>query len=162
VTNPQTFGVAHVTKSTFYWSAGMLYQSINQNNQITTHTYDNMSRPATVAAPAGGQTIFSYPNAQQVKVQKLISGSSCTGSNWTESWNEVDGFGRPSRSARANGNGGATAFDQADTCYDPVHATMTSTYPYVGSGISNGPNGSKQCSANTGDVAAYDGLGRTI
>ena len=147
--------VSHIVKSKFYWPSAMLYQSTDQNNQVTTYTYDSSWRPLTVSYPDGGQTTYNYPNTQQVQVQRKIDAS-----NSTNQWSEVDGFGRPSRSAVANGE--TNPFDQVDTCYDPANTNITTSYAYQGSGIASGPNGTKHCSSSQGDVLAYDQLGRPV
>jgi RHS repeat-associated protein len=145
---------SHIGKKKYYWPTGAPYQATDQNNQVTSFTYDSVGRASSVSYPDGGQTIFTYPNAQQARAQKKIDSS-----NSSDSWTEVDGLGRPSRSAIANGE--SMPYDQTDTCYDPINAKVTTSYAYQGSGIASGPNGTKQCSASMGDVAVYDALGRT-
>jgi RHS repeat-associated protein len=147
--------VAHTLKNKFYWPSGMLYQASDQNAQVTAYTYDNMLRILTASNPDGGQITYSYPNSQQTQVQRKIDAT-----NLTNEWTEVDGFGRSSRSAVANGE--SSPFDQMDRCYDPVHQTITTSYLYQGSGIASGPNGSKQCASSASDVFAFDALGRNI
>jgi RHS repeat-associated protein len=145
---------SHIEKKKYYWPTGALYQATDQNNQVTSFTYDSAGRPSTVSYPDGGQSTFTYPNAQQARVQKKIDSS-----NSADAWTEVDGLGRPSRASIANGE--STPYDQTDTCYDPINAKVTTSYAYQGSGLASGPNGTKQCSASAGDVAVYDALGRT-
>ena len=159
ITYPQTYNPLlggyfnHVVKQSYYWPSALPYQTTDQNGQITTYSYDNSLRPASVTYPDTGKSTYSYPNPQQARVQTAIDST-----HSTDTWVEVDGLGRLSRTATANGE--ASPYDQMDTCYDPVNQKVTTTYAYQGNGIASGPNG-EQCS-KAGDITAYDALARPV
>lgn len=164
ITYPNT-GVDHKEEFAYYYPSALLQASTDQNNQQTGYVYDSANRPTSITYPDGGKTSYNYANAQQVEVQKLISGSSCSSGVCTDSWTEVDGLGRPSRTATANGElgTGTSPWDQIDTCYSPTQEQTAVSYAYQGSGIANSPNGSKQCTSGATaayDTTTYDALGR--
>jgi RHS repeat-associated protein len=164
VTYPNT-GVAHVVSTKYDWPTGLLYSSTDQNGQATSYNYDSLLRLTRVLGPGlmdRPEHDYIYPNTQQIENVQVVSGSGCgrggRAACRTDSWTEVDGLGRPSRTARNNGGEAGGAYDQADTCYNPVQMTAFASYPYQGGGIGGSPNGTKQCA--TGDTSAYDALGR--
>lgn len=159
ITNPQTGSTSHILKMQYNWPTGLLSQSIDQNSQATSYIYDSALRPSSVTYPDAGKTFYSYPNAQQVELQHLLSGSSCSGANCSDAWAEIDGLGRPTRSARANGGEAGGAYDQFDVCYTPTQLKVFTSFAYQGSGL-GAPNGGKQCV--TGDTTSFDALGRPL
>lgn len=157
ITMPTTTGngtnVAHVLKNKYYWPSTMLYQAIDQNNQSTTYSYDNMWRTTEIDFPDGGETTFTYTAFTSGSFASLETNNKVdTAGNWAHSFQEFDGFGRIDRTAFYN----TTNFDQVDTCYNASGQVSKVSYGYIGQGWSGHP---KDCTV-PGDSFAYDGLGR--
>jgi YD repeat-containing protein len=53
ITYPVTSGISHIVKAKYYYYTGLLDQSIDQNNQTTSYTYDSMNRLLSVSLPDG-------------------------------------------------------------------------------------------------------------
>lgn len=148
--NPLAGGyVNHIVSQSYYWPSALLYQDTDQNGQITSRFYDSIFRTTQINFPDGGQTTSSYPSATQVVLQRKLDSS-----NSTYSTTLVDGYGRTSRTAVANGE--PIPYDQQDSCYDSYGRLAFQSYAYQGNGFSS----SKICTGS-GDSFAYDALGRT-
>jgi RHS repeat-associated protein len=150
---------SHVLKSQYYWPSAMLYQATDQNNLVTTYTYDNMWRSSTINYPDGGKTTyFNFMTAgfPTWAVQNQIDSSG----NTTDYSLLFDGLGRVSRAATYNGGEAAGAWDQEDFCYNANGQLSFSPYGYQGNGF---VNQAKRCPpGNVGDSFAYDALGRQL
>jgi len=121
----------------------------DQNQQTTTFHYDNSWRPTETDYPDGGQTNISYDSPTQVHTQSKIDSS-----HTADSYVQVDGMGRTSRTAVTNGE--STPYDQQDLCYDATGRLAFRSYPYQSSGLST-----TQVCSGAGDGIFYDTLGRT-
>jgi YD repeat-containing protein len=92
ITYPPTSGIAHVEKKGYYYHTGLVYEEVDQNNQPTRFTYDNMNRLVSVVHPNSGQVSFAFNDpAYPPKVTtttKINAGVNLV----TET--ELDGFGR--------------------------------------------------------------------
>ena len=164
-TMPTTwFGTySHITKNSYYWPSAMLYQATDQNNLITTYTYDNMWHPSTISYPDGGQANYYYylPNVYGGGPASAVEHQiDSTPGNTTTQYVLDDGFGRPSRNARRNGGEPAGGWDQVDTCYNGSGMVAVASYGYQGLGFNI--NQPKRCDPSTGDSFAYDALGRQV
>jgi YD repeat-containing protein len=138
------------TSSTYDPGTGVVTSATGLNGRQTSYAYDSMMRPLSISYPDGGQTTFTYTNGVQVETVQKIDNSG----NNLMSYGLLDGLGRPSRLAIANGE--STPYDQIDICYNSRGLLGFQSYPYQGTGLS----GSKVCSG-AGDSFAYDGLRRT-
>ena len=147
VTLPNT-SVAHITSAVYDCYTGLKTSDTDQNNQATSYSYDQLLRPIQTNYPDGGQTTVSYPSATEQIVQSKINGS-----NSTATYTLLDGLGRVSRTATANGE--SLPYDQQDTCYNADGEVGFRSYVYQGWGFSH----SMVCSG-AGDSYAYDALGR--
>ena len=144
---------SHVVKNKYYWPSAMIYQATDQNNQVTTYTYDNMWRPSMISYPDGGQTSFTHSifgGFMLTETQSKIDGT-----NSTDVFHLMDGFGRPSRAAQFNGGEVGGGYDQVDTCYN-----SSGQVSFVADGYQGPGNAQKICSG-AGDSFTYDALGRT-
>ena len=138
-------GVA-LSSSTSFDTAntGLPLSSTDANGQVTKiPSYDAMLRPTEVEYPDGGETIYSYSPTLTTANVPAISATTET---------EYDGYGRTSRTATVNGQGG---YYQQDICYDANGNAAFKSYPYSGSGF----GAAKVCSGG-GDAYTYDVLGR--
>jgi RHS repeat-associated protein len=155
ITGPST-GATHITMASYDCNTGRVINSTDQNGKVTSFFYDSMMRPTQTNFPDGGQTAISYPSTTQVNVQNKINASESTLSSTL-----VDGYGRTSRTAVANGE--STPYDQQDFCYDGDGLLGFKSYPYQG----NSPvfSTAAQCSgpndiSGNGDIFGHDGMGR--
>ena len=157
ITAPTTwFGTyAHVVKNKYYWPSAMLYQATDQNNQVTTYTYDNMWRTTNISYPDGGQTNYTYSFYQGLPDFNVSQQTDAT--HWTSTWTQSDGLGRSIRVATQNGGEAAGGWNQVDTCYNARGQVTYTSYRYQGVGW---PTSSYPCSGN-GDSFTYDPVGRT-
>lgn len=150
ITRPAT-AVNHISSLTPDCNTGLTLNTTDENGQITSFSYDEIKRPTKVVFPDNGQTTISYPNANQNIVQHTIDSARSTYST-----SLIDGYGRISRTAVANGE--STPYDQQDFCYNSNGQLGFKSYPYQGT--SPVFNGAKVCSG-AGDSFTYDALGRT-
>src|SRR5205085_1903019 len=65
--------VHHVISGNYDFNTGLLTSFTDENSQTFTYTYDNMLRLTQGNHPDGGQTIFTYPDANTVTRQRLIT-----------------------------------------------------------------------------------------
>ena len=65
--------VHHVISGNYDLNTGLLTSFTDENSQTFTYTYDNMLRLTQGNHPDGGQTIFTYPDANTVTRQRLIT-----------------------------------------------------------------------------------------
>jgi RHS repeat-associated protein len=141
----------HKTAAAYDCDTGLVTSVTDQNNQVTTFSYDNMLRLTEVDYADTGKTTTSYPDPNHVTVQRQIDSSRSTSSTTV-----LDGYGRVSRTAVANGE--STPYDQQDFCYDANGRVSFRSYPYQ----SDAPNAAATCpSTLAGDSFGYDVLGRS-
>src|SRR5579859_3162815 len=96
--------------------------SLGDPAHTTTYTYDSMLRPLCTNAPDGGQTCLSYPDANHVSRQQIITTSLPRDLSTTV----FDGLGRVSQTQHTLPAG----VSKVDTTYDPVGAVFTVSNPY--------------------------------
>lgn len=150
VTLPSVNGNQFSGSYNFDPNTGLLLSSTDINNQTTSYSYDGMLRPTHVSFPDGGKATYGY-TATQTSVYQYQNAST-----YSDSEILVDGYGRTSRVAIANGQG-SNPWYQKDICYNAVGEIGFRSYSYQGTGFAQG----KVCSGN-GDVYSYDGLGRVL
>ena len=140
----------HQTAATYDCNTGLAATSTDQNNQVTKFFYDNMRRPTEIDYPDLGQTLSSYPDPNHITVTRKIDSSRSTSSTTV-----LDGYGRVSRTAVANGE--STPYDQQDSCYDTSGRLSFRSYRYQG----NAPSSVAICpnTSLAGDSFAYSVLG---
>jgi RHS repeat-associated protein len=130
-------------------SSGLPLTSTDPNSQVTRFTaYDSMLRPTETDFPDGGKTTSSYLPTQVS--QQLYQSSSV----FSDTETQLDGYGRASRIAVANGQSG-NSWNQKDICYDANGNASFSSYAYQGTGL----GAAKVCSG-AGDSYTYDVVGR--
>jgi len=140
----------HTTSATYDCNTGLVTTATDQNNGVTRFFYDNIERPTEIDSPDGGQTLTSYPDLNHTTVTRKIDSSRTTSYTTV-----VDGYGRVSRTAVANGE--STPYDQQDSCYDSNGRLSFRSYLFQG----NAPNSAATCPPSlTGDTFAYDAIGR--
>lgn len=123
---------------------------LNTGQTSTVTSYDGLLRPTAMTLPNSSQITFSYINANITSVtQTLGSGSTA------QSVTLLDGYGRISRSALLNGQGGTNPWYQTDTCYDSRGLVSFASVKYQGPGFGTAPH----CSG-AGASYGYDALGR--
>jgi RHS repeat-associated protein len=153
ITPPATSTSQQVSAS-YDCNTGRLSTATDQNGNVTSYFYDNMLRQTELDFPDQGKTLTSYPNANQVTVQRTINSSACSSSTpCTSSTTLLDAYGRTSRTKTANGE--TTPYDQEDFCYDSNGRLGFKSYPYQGSGF-----GTAQVCSGAGDTFVYDASGR--
>jgi len=132
---------------------GLPLTSTDLNAQVTHFSsYDSLWRPLEIQYPDGGKTTWTYPSAAPYTT--VTTDTYQTPSVYATTENQVDGYGRQSRTAVANGQS-SDPYYQQDTCYDANGNVSFVSYPYQGSGLSE----SKICSG-AGTSYSYDVLGR--
>lgn len=146
-TLPSTNNVSHASSASFDCNTGLLLNSTDQNNQTTRYSYDGSLRPTLITRPDGGSTTISYLSVNETESQLAMDSSRSL-----VSYALTDGYGRTSRVARANGEGG---YDQQDFTYDADGLPSFTSYPYQGSGFATA-----KVTSGAGDSFAYDALGR--
>ncbi|MGZ7101226.1 MAG: RHS repeat domain-containing protein [Candidatus Angelobacter sp.] len=138
----------HLVKSQYDANTGRMMSAWDQNNAQTSFGYDSMLRTVQTNFPDGGQTTLVFDNFNKSHTETKIDGSRIT-----YAYTLVDGYGRPSRSARTSGE--TTPYNQQDFCYNSNGQLSFQAYSYQGNGLSD----PIVCSG-AGDTFAYDGLGR--
>jgi|GEM_PF-752730 len=88
----------------------------------TSYTFDTLLRPLCTNLPDGGQTCLSYPDANHVSRQQIITASLPPDTSTTV----FDGLGRVSQTQHTLPAG----VSKVDTTYDPVGAVFTVSNPY--------------------------------
>ena len=97
ITYPATTGVSHIEQKRYYYTTGLLYQEIDQNNQARTYAYDNMNRPSSILfPPGGGQITYSYNDP--AAPPKITTTKKITEVINLVSEVELDGLGRTRKS----------------------------------------------------------------
>jgi RHS repeat-associated protein len=164
---PTTANAAHIEKFVYDSNSGRTTSHTDQNNNVTTFSYDSMARTLSMGYPDTGRTTYCYTDTgtetgggtcsvlgppYQVIVSEKISGSASRVSTL-----QIDGFGRQTR--RAVTNGESFPYDEMDTCYDGLGRVTFKSYPFQDSGPFATP---LSCgSPENGDSFAYDSLNRT-
>lgn len=151
VTQPDTHSpnlAHHTLRSQYDANTGLRVSAWDQNGNQTRMTYDAMLRPQQINFPDGGQTTILYDSVNQTHTETKIDAT-----RTAFSYVLVDGYGRTSRTARANGE--TVPYDQQDVCYDSNGLIGFTSYPYQGQGFSD----PKRCSG-AGDSSTYDGGAR--
>jgi len=134
--------------ATWNCAGGVIASVTDENGNPTSLTYnDPFLRPTEIDNPDGGKTTYGY-SPTQTSVYGYQNSSVHTDTELL-----VDGLGRPSRIAVANGQG-SNPWYQVDACYDSVGNLSFSPYVYQGNGWGTG-----QCST-AGDTFSHDALGR--
>ncbi len=145
--------VSEVTNSVYSTSttnngiAGVMSTSTDANGQVTKYAYDLMNRLTTINYPDGGETTVTFFGPLSTSTQQTMNSSQ------SNIFNElIDGYGRKSRTARSNGEGG---WDQHDFSYDADGLPSFTAYPYQGTGWAT-----PQVTSGAGDSVTYDAMGR--
>ncbi|MGH9445538.1 MAG: hypothetical protein ACRD3O_07415, partial [Terriglobia bacterium] len=143
--------LGQTTTNSYDFNTGLLTSTTDPNNQTTSYSHDNMLRTTQINSPDGGETAFTYPNANDVDISEKISSSASR-----LSYVKVDGVGREIRQAVTNGE--AVPYNETDTCYDGNGRANFKSYAFQDSG----PFATaRNCaSPELGDSFAYDALGR--
>lgn len=119
--DPGATVVQHVISGNYDFNAGLLTTFIDENGQPFTYQYDNMLRITQGNHPDGGQTLFTYPNANSVLRQRLI------GNNVYDSFTaNFDGVGRTYETQHATPSGTV----EVDTTYDSLGRVSIVSNPY--------------------------------
>ncbi len=144
----------HVASTNYDFNTGVALSRTDENSQITSYSYDNMSRIHTVTPPsAGGVTTYTYidtPGSLNVEKQTQID----TTGRLTDEFVYFDGLGR--QTSQSVYNDESTPWDKSDTCYDANGRKSFTSYPYQ----ANSPTAARICSG-AGDAISYDALSRT-
>jgi RHS repeat-associated protein len=132
------------------FSTGLLTSTTDPNGETTGYGYDAMDRVQSVDYPDGGKTVQNF-TADQVGLFQYQNANTSTNRQTL-----YDGFGRISRIADNNGQGGNSWY-QNDTCYDGNGRVSFRSNRYQGSGW-----GTPQVCSGNGDSYSYDILGRVL
>ena len=135
-------------------NSGLLLNTTDPNNALTSYKYDSMLRLSEVDYPDGGHTNIGYDNANQTSISQYQSSSTAA-----DTENLLDSYGRQSRVAQSNGQS-SNPWYQQDTCFDANGNLLFQSYRYQG----NGWGTTKACSSSqsAGDAYTYDALGRVL
>ena len=135
-------------------NTGLLIGFTDENNQVTSYSYDNMLQPSSISYPDGGATNFYRTNPTTLVRKDKMDGTP----TWRELWIGLDGMGREIRRVSTNGEPAGTDWNEQDTCYDSRGLTHFKSYPYQG----NGSLSASQICSGEGDSFSYDALGRML
>jgi RHS repeat-associated protein len=144
VTLPST-GVSHTASANYDINTGLKISDTDQNNQISSYTYDSMLRLTKVTRPDTGHTDYTY-SSYNGNLYSQAQDYMDTSKN-VNHWILYDGYGRPSTSFLVNGEGND---DQQDTCYDNMGRVSFVSYPHRDSGL-----GSAKICSGAGDSYSY-------
>lgn len=147
-------GVSLPTGTSYDANTGLLTSTTDPNGAQTTYKYTGMLDPLEVDNLDGngnmvGKTYYNHESPNQVGVYTYQNASNYGGVEPL-----LDGYGRPSRTAVANGQA-TNSYYQNDYCYDADGRLSFHSYTYQGNGWST----PKVCSGS-GDTYGYDALGR--
>ncbi len=147
-------GVSLASSATYDPNTGLIMSVTDPNGAQSKYSYTEMNSLLQVTnLDSGGnmvgKTYYNHESANQVGVYVYQNANSYGGIEPL-----LDGYGRPSRTALANGQG-SSPYYQKDTCYDADGRVNFQSYPYQGGGWGT----AKVCSG-TGNTYSYDALGR--
>ena len=142
-------GVSLPNSATYDAASGAATSITDPNgNSVKYKSFDPFLRPAEIDNPDGGKALFTYtPTQITEQVYQSASVYATVGKLF-------DAYGRPSRSALANGQG-TNPYYQQDTCYDANGNGSFVSYGYQSTGFGTAP----VCSGS-GDTYSHDVLGR--
>ena len=155
-----TGATALTTTTTYDFGTGLVVSATDANGQITEFEYaddagavDPMNRLRKVIRPDGGWTSYDYGETpgQPLYVRTTTS---LDATRTTESYQYVDGLGRPSRSFASEGGSPAT-YLTADTQYDSMGRAWKASNPYRTTALTDPIPLSVKWT-----TTAYDALGR--
>lgn len=135
-------------------NTGLRIGFTDENNQVTTFSYDNMLQPSSILYPGNGVTNFYRTNPTTLVRKDQIDGTP----TWRELWIGLDKMGREIRRVSTNGEPAGTDWNEQDTCYNGRGLTSFKSYPYQG----NGSLAAAQICSGAGDSFSYDALDRPL
>jgi RHS repeat-associated protein len=145
---PGAIATESYSASVFYNAWMGVTSTTGANGEQLSMTYDSAGRPTSGTSPYGGVTNYTYSTAGALPMTQTETGPN--GITITT----LDGFGRPIRVKRKDGNGNAQSYQ--DTVYAPCACSplgkiqqVSLPYPVTGS-------------SPVYTTYAYDGLGRTL
>ena len=118
-----TPAVHHVISGGYDFNTGLLTSFTDENSQAYTYAYDIMLRLTQGNHPDGGQTKFTYPDANTVQRQRLIAGTT-----YDFFQAKFDGVGRTYQTQMATPD--CSGNIKVDTTYDVVGRVATASNPY--------------------------------
>ena len=122
-----------LTSSAVYNAAtGRVTSTVDANNQTTSYTYDSINRLSVITRPTGGgTTTFDYDDtAGSVNIRTR---NSLDSTRVTDSYQYLDGLGRPVRTFVNEGSG---SYLTTDTQYDTMGRVWRVSSPYRVSSLS--------------------------
>jgi RHS repeat-associated protein len=144
VTNP----LNQASNFAYDLNTGLLTSSTDTNNLITSYTYDNMWRLASVTAPDGGVTSITHQESSVPFTATLAKPINSSPQNVTTT-NVFDGAGRLSQSQLTSDQQGTT---YTDTTYDALGRVSTVSNPHR--------SGTDITTTSGTTIYGYDPLGR--
>jgi RHS repeat-associated protein len=149
-TLPATGTVQHVTSATYDYNTGELITLTDQNNQVSTFTYDAYGRLASAAKPDGGVDTITHQETS-TPFTATLSTQINTNTSKTET-NVFDGFGAVTQHQLTSDPQGAV---YTDTTYDALRRVAIVSNPHRACGV----DPTSSCGITT---YSYDALGRKI
>jgi RHS repeat-associated protein len=148
------------TKTRYDYQTGLAVESTDANNRATLYFYtdeqgtpDPLSRLRKVQRPDGGWTKYEYgdsPGSHYVHTQKALDGVRVA-----DSYQYLDGLGRPARAYAEDGSGSARQWSVTKTQYDALGRPWKVSNPLFAAGLDDfiPPAGAVT-------TTEYDALGR--
>jgi RHS repeat-associated protein len=134
---------------------GELNQSLpNENQQVTTFSYDNMLRVTDVVLPNGGGTHTSYGGTTNPRIVEVDTTLDSTGRQ-VVSQTLLDPYGR---SISTGVSTGTNSWNRRDMCHDWASRVSFTSSPYSYAGSSLAASGAV-CSG-PGETVTYDAISR--
>jgi RHS repeat-associated protein len=115
--------VHHIVTGDYDFNTGALTRYTDENGQNFLYHYELMLRLQEADHPDGGQALFTYPDANTVERQRLISGTA-----FDDYKVKFDGLGRPIQTLKLTPE--CATYIKADTVYDSVGRVSSVSNPY--------------------------------
>ncbi len=127
--------------TTYDFSTGLVTSTIDANGQTTTYQYnDPLDRLTQVSYPDGGQTTYNHVGHHQcgayVETRTLLDSSG----RQTDSWQFLDGLGRPYLSETYENQDPNNPYLRADTQYDVMGRAYKVSTAFRSQGCTSDPN----------------------
>ncbi len=147
VTRPTTNGNSHVTHISYYYNFALPYQVTDENNQLSTLSYDLLRRSLSATDPTNAIVNFSYTGSTTAEATLNFN----SGGSTVDGLATADPLGRVQIQQLRQAPGSST-FDSVQTDYDLVGRVRRVSTPYSGT--------AGQTNAISASTTTYDVLRR--
>jgi YD repeat-containing protein len=127
-----TNALGQKTANNYDANTGVQISTTDPNNQVTTFTYDNMTRPTQTSYPDGGQTGICYTDEGGSCTKSGPPFSVVTNTKVTNSFSKVKAIvtDTQGRVSQVQANSDPAGVDYVDTTYDSIGQTHSVSNPH--------------------------------